>query len=90
MENVSTLDWYKRELAQLQGEVALLRRLLGAITCRRTAHEDAQGPRGGHTTDSRPTPLAGRATQAAHHARLARQGGVSVRVTPPSRGGPTA
>lgn len=67
MPHISGPDWYARELAELQDEIARLYRLLGVITPIYEHHEDTQGHSVVPPTASRPTPRARRSTGGSSH-----------------------
>ena len=66
MEQPSAQNWREQEVVQLQNEVALLIRLLGAITPIETGQHAHHGRGEGPPAVSRPTPGASRATSGAH------------------------
>ena len=85
MQHTSKLNWRDREVVQLQDEVALLIRLLGAIKLLGTGPQDHPGRREGPPPASRPTPIASHAMGDAHGPALSLQGRKAARGSSAAR-----
>ena len=85
MQHTSEPNWRGREVVQLQDEVALLIRLLGAITLLGTGQQDRPGRRDGPPPASRPMPIARHSMGDAHGPVLSLQGRKAARGSSAAR-----
>jgi len=77
MQNTSAFDWYAREVARLQDEIALLIRFLGAMHMIGTRHADTKAHGLRTTTHPHPPRL-----QHTHDARMGTPAIAADQVTP--------
>ena len=85
MQHPSEPNWREREVVHLQDEVALLIRLLGAITLLGTGQQDRPGRRDGPPPASRLMPSASHAMGGAHGPALSLQGRKAARGSSAAR-----